>query len=223
MGKFEVVTCDDNEEEIRIYKRVKNMALWCNQHGSVVEKAFKHYKTFAEMPQDLLARLVFCGIRYALSVEDYINAAKDMDGVADARVWFEYLNVIFKAMGYMTVRNFITTFPITKDYDGEKYGCKDYFYTVDMLKKYDPDEQIGWGRVKEFLLEYENRDIHRVAVMQMCNMSKLYQQETGRNMAVEFFNDILSEPEDEENGFKIDSETGEISKVPKKYQFEPVE
>ena len=42
MGKFEVVTCDDNEEEIRIYKRVKNMALWCNQHGSVVEKAFKH-------------------------------------------------------------------------------------------------------------------------------------------------------------------------------------
>ena len=157
MGKFEVVTYDDNEEEIKFYKRLKNMALWCNQHRSVVEKAFKDYKTLAEMPQDILSRLVFCGIRYALSVEDYINVAKDMDGVADARVWFEYLNVIFKAMGYMTVRNFITTFPITKDYDGEKYGCKDYFYTVDMLKKYDPDEQIGWGRVKEFLLEYENK------------------------------------------------------------------
>lgn len=61
MGKFEVVTCDNNEEEIRIYKRVKNMALWCNQHGSVVEKAFKHYKTFAEMPQDLLAMIVSGG------------------------------------------------------------------------------------------------------------------------------------------------------------------
>lgn len=104
MGNFEVVTYDDNEEEIKFYKRLKNMALWCNQHRSVVEKAFKDYKTLAEMPQDILSRLVFCGIRYALSVEDYINAAKDMDGVADARVWFEYLNVIFKAMGYMTVR-----------------------------------------------------------------------------------------------------------------------
>ena len=120
MGKFEVVTCDDNDEEIRIYKRVKNMALWCNQHGSVVEKAFKYYKTFAEMPQDLLARLVFCGIRYALSVEDYINVAKDMDGVADAKIWFEYLNVIFEAMGYMTVKNFVTTFPITNHDEAAK-------------------------------------------------------------------------------------------------------
>lgn len=223
MGKFEVVTCDDNEEEIKFYKRVRNMGLWCNQHRSVVEKAFKDYKTLAEMPQDILSRLVFSGIRYALSVEDYINVAKDMDGVADAKVWFEYLNVIFETMGYMTVKNFVTTFPITKDYDGERYGCKDYFFTVDMLKQYNPEEQIGQERVKDFLYDYQNMDIHRVAVMQMCNMSKLYQQETGRNMAVEFFNDILSEPEDEENGFKIDSETGEISKVPKKYQFEPVE
>ena len=199
------------------------MALWCNQHRSVVEKAFKDYKTLAEMPQDILSRLVFCGIRYALSVEDYIKIAKDMDGVADARVWFEYLNVIFETMGYMTIKNFVTTFPITKDYDGEKYGCKDYFFTVDMLKQYDPEERIGQERVKDFLFDYQNMDIHRTVIMQMCYTSKLYQQETGRNMAEEFLNDILSGPEDEENGFKIDSETGEISKVPKKYQFEPVE
>lgn len=223
MGKFEVVTCDDTEEEIKFYKRVRNMAMWCNQHRSVVEKAFKDYKTLAEMPQDILSRLVFCGIRYALSVEDYINAAKDMDGVADARIWFEYLNVIFETMGYMTVKNFVTTFPITKDYDGEKYCCKDYFFTVDMLKQYDPEAQIGQERVKDFLLDYQNMDIHRAVITQMCYTSKLYQQETGRNMAEEFLNDILSGPEDEENGFKIDSETGEISKVPKKYQFEPVE
>ncbi|MGN8733007.1 hypothetical protein ACTNEY_05100 [Fusicatenibacter saccharivorans] len=223
MGKFEVVTCDDTEEEIKFYKRVRNMAMWCNQHRSVVEKAFKNYKTLAEMPQDILSRLVFCGIRYALSVEDYIKIAKDMDGVADARVWFEYLNVIFETMGYMTIKNFVTTFPITKDYDGEKYGCKDYFFTVDMLKQYDPEERIGQERVKDFLFDYQNMDIHRAVIMQMCYTSKLYQQETGRNMAEEFLNDILSGPEDEENGFKIDSETGEISKVPKKYQFEPVE
>ena len=223
MGKFKVVTYDDNEEEIKFYKRLKNMALWCNQHRSVVEKSFKDYKTLAEMPQDILSRLVFCGIRYALSVEDYIKIAKDMDGVADARVWFEYLNVIFETMGYMTIKNFVTTFPITKDYDGEKYGCKDYFFTVDMLKQYDPEERIGQERVKDFLFDYQNMDIHRTVIMQMCYTSKLYQQETGRNMAEEFLNDILSGPEDEENGFKIDSETGEISKVPKKYQFEPVE
>ena len=223
MGKFKVVTYDDNEEEIKFYKRLKNMALWCNQHRSVVEKAFKDYKTLAEMPQDILSRLVFCGIRYALSVEDYINATKDMDGVADARVWFEYLNVIFETMGYMTIKNFVTTFPITKDYDGEKYGCKDYFFTVDMLKQYDPEERIGQERVKDFLFDYQNMDIHRTVIMQMCYTSKLYQQETGGNMAEEFLNDILSGPEDEETGFKIDSETGEISKVPKKYQFEPVE
>lgn len=223
MGKFEVVTCDDTEEEIKFYKRVRNMAMWCNQHRSVVEKAFKNYKTLAEMPQDILSRLVFCGIRYALSVEDYIKIAKDMDGVADARVWFEYLNVIFETMGYMTIKNFVTTFPITNDYDGEKYGCKDYFFTVDMLKQYDPEERIGQERVKDFLFDYQNMDIHRAVIMQMCYTSKLYQQETGRNMAEEFLNDILSGPEDEENGFKIDYETGEISKVPKKYQFEPVE
>lgn len=223
MGKFEVVTYDDTEEEIKFYKRVRNMTMWCNQHRSVVEKAFKDYKTLAEMPQDILSRLVFCGIRYALSVEDYIKIAKDMDGVADARVWFEYLNVIFETMGYMTIKNFVTTFPITKDYDGEKYGCKDYFFTVDMLKQYDPEERIGQERVKDFLFDYQNMDIHRTVIMQMCYTSKLYQQETGRNMAEEFLNDILSGPEDEENGFKIDSETGEISKVPKKYQFEPVE
>lgn len=124
----------------------------------------------------------------------------------------------------MKLKNFVTTFPVTKDYDGETWGCKDYFTTMELLKQYDMDKSIGEDKIFKFLYDYQNEYLHRIMILKMCCTSQLYRMETGRNMAVEFMED-MADPHhsvNQEKGYQIDNMTGEIKKIPKKYKFEPI-
>ena len=49
-------------------------------------------------------------------------------------------------------------FPITKEFDGDRYQTKDYFYTRKYIKTLEPEKPIG-ENVSEFLWEYSNWDI----------------------------------------------------------------
>lgn len=68
---------------------------------------------------------------------------------------YETLKGIVTAAAELTPRDFLSLFPIDKKYDGEKYGWKDYFYTMRELKRFPMDEKIG-DRIIPFLEIYTN-------------------------------------------------------------------
>ena len=63
-----------------------------------------------------------------------------------------------------TPRQVMQAFPIHKEYDGAKWGMKDYFYTMDYLKRGDLDKPIG-AKLEDFTWGYYNWNIMRVENM----------------------------------------------------------
>lgn len=71
-----------------------------------------------------------------------------------------------------TPRQIMQAFPIIKEYDGTRWGLKDYFYTMDHLKKVDLDKPIG-AKLEDFTWVYYNWHIMRVENMCECYRSEL--------------------------------------------------
>ena len=73
------------------------------------------------------------------------------------------LNLFFKikdVLSLLTPEEFERMFPIEKEYDGGKYGIKDYFFTKKILRKYEKEKPIiESGNVDELLFDYQNNDI----------------------------------------------------------------
>lgn len=90
-------------------------------------------------------------------------------------------DAIICAIESMTPRQIMDLFPIKKDFDGERSGWKDYFYTRKAVEKYGLDRKIE--NTVDFLWDYQNDDLFRFMVGYFCFAGKRYRQQTGRNMA----------------------------------------
>ena len=95
---------------------------------------------------------------------------------------------------------------------------------MELLEQYDMDKPIGEDKMFKFLYDYQNEYLHRIMILKMCCTSELYKMETGRNIAIEFMEDMadLHHSVNHEKGYQINSMTGEIKIIPKKYKFEPI-
>lgn len=54
----------------------------------------------------------------------------------------------------ITPRGFLQVFPVDKVYDGEKYSCKDYFFTMEFISGIGMDRKIP--SASDFLWDYTN-------------------------------------------------------------------
>lgn len=88
-------------------------------------------------------------------------------------------------MTLITPRQFLTMFPIKKEFDGQKYECKDYFYTKEYLSTIDLDKPIS--EPFEFLWDYWNSDTARFLMNVMGAMSDVRKEQTGKGIMEEFF------------------------------------
>lgn len=68
------------------------------------------------------------------------------------------IDEVYQIIQQATPRQVMQAFPIHKEFDGEKSGCKDYFYTREYLKKIPLDKPIG-ENVHDFLWEYYNWNV----------------------------------------------------------------
>ena len=50
---------------------------------------------------------------------------------------------IMAALGKLTPEELVQMFPIKKEYDGERWGVKDYFYVREAIERLEPDKPIG--------------------------------------------------------------------------------
>lgn len=227
-NKFTVIepTDEDKSKEMnRINRIAKLNDIWQRQYRNSVLHAAqknKNIKSIADYPQADIMKIAFCGIKYICSWCD-VKRENNRLGVEyqqtleESQVTFQMIDAIFTVCGYLTLRNFVTTFPIDKTYDGEKWECKDYFYTMDVLSKMDWDQPIGRDELSELLWDYENTDLRHAYVEFTTAMSAIYRAQTGKGIAETWLDDlgIPTYTVDRETGIMKNNQTGDIMK-PKK-------
>ena len=227
--KFTVInsTDEDNSKEMdRIYRIARISELWERQYYTALEKACTGRNGMVkDLPQDELAKIGFAGIKYICSMRDVSRENKKL-GIDEGRtlteeqIRFTVIDSIFTILGCLTLRNFVTTFPIDKTYDGAKWEEKDYFSTMEVLSEMDWDKPIGRDELSELLWDYYNADLRHAYVEFTTAMSAIYRAQTGKGIA-ETWCDNMGIPtytEDSETRIMKNNQTGDIMK-PKKVSY----
>lgn len=231
-NKFTVIQCNANiENSNRIMRTIALHDCWQRQYQNAIYKAMSENKgkEIADYLQEDLMKIVFSGIKYINSVRE-IRRENERVGtdykqsLEESQATFNLIDAIFTIMGYIKLKNLVITFPITKDFDGDKWGCKDYFYTMDVLSKMDWDKPIGRDKVYDLLWDYENDDLREVCVEFTCAMSAIYRSQTGKGIAEQWCDDmgIPTYTINNESGVVTDNQTGEIMKIKKRSNLQIV-
>ena len=125
----------------------------------------------------------------------------NMVNSGDAEDKFRIYQPILSIMGKMTPREFIETFPITKDFRGHKYEMKDYFTVMECInanypmdKPIVPDSEDTHETMFKFLMEYSNVHTDRLAIAIMMNISDLHRMNTGNDILDDFMVSQGKEP-----------------------------
>ncbi len=89
--------------------------------------------------------------------------------VGVAETFYNLVIEIHDFIGFLTPNEFMNIFPVEKEYNGHKYECKDYFYTMEYLNTLErdkpiKDQNIDNGSVIGFLWEYHNWEVRRFTV-----------------------------------------------------------
>lgn len=141
-------------------KAAKRLDLYLNALIAALPDALENGKA--------LERAIFYGVRYLGQVEKS-TSPEEMERR------FRVSEAIMVLIAMVTPRRFVEIFPINKEYDGERRGFKDYFYTVNMIAERGWDEPIGEtsDEVFDFLWDYQNWDINLFLVNHMSLVSEM--------------------------------------------------
>ena len=223
--KFTVINSTDvdkNKETARVYRVARIGELWERYFFDMVMRHTKEYGTLYKLPQDKLAKVGLVGIKYICSCRD-VSRENFKLGIDEPKTLkqnqycFQMIDSIFGVLGCLTLRNFVTTFPVDKYYKGAKWQEKDYFSTMEVLSKMDWDKPIGRNELSELLWDYYNADLRHAYMEYTTAMSAIYKAQTGKGIMERFFEDrgVPVYTMDKETGIMINNQTGDIMK-PKK-------
>jgi len=84
----------------------------------------------------------------------------------------EEISITILNRSSLTPREFVNQFPITKEYHGAKYGAKDYFYSIKMMKALTQDKPLGHD-ILNLLYKYPNFHITEFAIKLKTNICRL--------------------------------------------------
>ena len=227
MDKFTVETGNKDTTELnRLTRTIKLHDIWNRQYHNTVSSIFQKYKSIDDWSQDELMKVALCGVKYIKCVADIEREKQRLDTsyntpFAVKEAGFNMIDVLFGIIGRIKLGNLIKIFPIDKTYDGDKWGCKDYFFTMDVLKEKGLNNAVGRDGVFDLMWDYENRDLREFTVFYMSCMSAMYKQQTGVSFAEKFCeaNGIGTYTMDRKNGLLIDNQSGEIAKMSNKPSF----
>ena len=163
-NKFTVIKGNsDTTDTNRIMRAIAIHDCWERQYHNSVIQAIEKNKDMkiAEYSQDDLMKISLSGIKYIncireIRMENERVGTDYVQTLEEVQVVFQLIDAIFTVCGYLTLRNFVTTFPVDKYYKGAKWEEKDYFYTMEVLKDMDWDKPIGRDKLSELLWDYEN-------------------------------------------------------------------
>lgn len=196
----------NNKEQNELLKQIEQreghirglkwQQMWGRQFSSVLQEIIDNYGddvSVLEMkvPQDILKKAAYAAVQFInLSCEDDKYVAEKTKEV------YDWIQMALQYLGALTLENLVQIFPITKDYDGEKWFCKDYFSTIADLQKYDWKKPIGADNVYKFLWDYHNDDLGEFTVHYTSVVSAMYREQTGKSMVEQFLDEVLCDEDD---------------------------
>lgn len=226
--KFTVINSTNenrSKEKDHISRIIKLCNLWERQYrNSVLQAAQKNkdIKLIADYPQENIMKIAFSGIKYINSFRELKREHERTDTdygqtLEESQVTFQFIDAVFTICGCLTLRNFVTTFPIDKTYNGAKWECKDYFYTMEVLSRMDWDKPIGRDKLSELLWDYENAELRHAYIEFTTAMSAIYRAQTGKGIAEQWCWDmgIPTYTVNKGTGIMKNNQTGDIVKVGK--------
>jgi hypothetical protein len=78
-----------------------------------------------------------------------------------------------RLISQLTPRELTRIFPITKEYDGERCGWKDYFSTLDAIAEIGGMDQPIGDQVGSLFYDYQNRYVRRFSLFKMSVVDEL--------------------------------------------------
>lgn len=151
---------------------MSKLSLYLNAFKNVIHKRMEN-----EADKQLLKQNIF----YLVKI---INMKPKPENYEEAHSDFQLHSILKHLIEKLTPAEFMQLFPIKKEFDGHKYGVKDYFYTIDYIESLEQDKPIKDGL--RFLTEYCNDDIHELNVNMMMNLSYLRQMQGKPSLAEEW-------------------------------------
>lgn len=168
--------------------------------------------------RDNVKRAVFYAVKYyGLERIDRRHSGESRT-LEQVKSDFSLLEVVKTLMGQLTPRELMSMFPIAKKYDGKKWDCKDYFFTVEKLKDFDMDLPLGDEGLEDFLWSYWNDDLFSFDSVSFSIISNMYRSQTGKGIMEQWCEEqgIPSYTIQKDIGVIKNNQTGEISKLSKK-------
>lgn len=142
-------------------------------------------ETIDKWPEDKMKQYIFLGIK-AYGVE--YARRKKRPGVQGITSRYAELSAIMQSIGMMTPKQLQQMFPISKEYDGDKYQMKDYYYTLHALEKTGIDKPIGTEMEAAHLLwDYQNTEISFFLMAYMGCIEDMYIYEIDDRPFKEFY------------------------------------
>lgn len=210
-------------------RTLKYAEVWAKYYQRELLKGQEEFTKNGKPSHEQAIKLAFIGVKHVISLLDIDRQGEKLYKANDKmyeqpeevkRNLYDSIDRVYSFIGFLTIRDLVTMFPIRKDYDGEKYQSKDYFYTVEVLAKMDWDKPIGRDNVFSLMWDYCNEDLERILMEYMCLISDLHKKKTGKGFAEVFseMHDIPSYSINKDAGLIQDNQTGEIIKMDSKKQ-----
>jgi len=203
MGTFTIIKTDKRAGDIEEFNRINKIySRWLYQFHSHVCRLNDKFQAGITGNNHDYNCISFSGAKCIALKHDYRRLTKKLgiergDNHEDVKQDFEEIENLLVFVEHMTFHDFINTFPITKTYDGNKWECKDYFYTMDELRKFNMDNRIGYEKIRKLLWDYQNPLIHDLCIEFMTTVNELQKLQGEKTLTDGLF-DILNgkDPED---------------------------
>lgn len=152
-GGFRAVPFHSERDRKTIYNRIYNECLdnMINISDDITGHKLK----------GILKKFIFSAVK-AYDNYDISYATGNIDFMKSE---FEKLMNIMRIMSYLSPYDIYTMFPPTKDYKGLKHGKKDYYTSIEAVKRAGGNSAfINDAAAYDFLCAYSNQDIDRFLI-----------------------------------------------------------
>ena len=166
MAKFKVISTKQKEKPDRTN-------LYLNACVTALQ-------SLCQKPEDKLLRqkMIFASVKY------FGRSEYDKQDSEVIKKRFGLIEFTKELIGQLTPLELMNIFPPTKDFDGHKYGCKDYFSTMTAMKEHGLNDPIG--DTDRFLWDYMNNDIMEFVVGELSLLSAIQMLEGEPGLMEEF-------------------------------------
>lgn len=141
--------------------------------------------TIKKWPEEKIKQYIFLGVK-TYGVE-YMRRTK-RPGIQGITSRYAELSAIMQSIGAVTPKQLQQMFPISKEYDGDKYAMKDYYFTLRTLEKTGMDKPIGNEiEAAHLLWDYQNAEISCFLMAYMGCIEDMYIHEINNRPFKEFY------------------------------------